>query len=158
MPTEGPPPRVGVAAMVRNAAGELVVGKRLSAHGHGTWQFPGGHLEYGEEIFACAERETLEETGLKVKSTRLAAVANSVFVDDRKHYITLFVACELVDPDATPQVLEPDKCESWSWVTWETVCGWVDHHDDSDPAWADKKCFLPIVNLVREDRNLSFGS
>ena len=98
-------PRVGVAAMIRDAAsGRLLVGQRLSSHGHGTWQFPGGHLEHGEAVFACAERETLEETGLVVKAAKLAAVTNSVFTDVGKHYITLFVLCEPVDPDAKPQV------------------------------------------------------
>jgi ADP-ribose pyrophosphatase YjhB (NUDIX family) len=99
-----PHPRVGVAAIIRNASGQLIVGKRLSSHGKGTWQFPGGHLEYGEEFFTCAERETLEETGLRVKAVRLAAVTNSVFVEDHKHYITLFVLCEMLDAEATPQV------------------------------------------------------
>lgn len=177
-----PHPRVGVAAIIRNASGQLIVGKRLSSHGKGTWQFPGGHLEYGEEFSTCAERETLEETGLRVKAVRLAAVTNSVFVEDHKHYITLFVLCEMLDAEATPQVsntqslrkeerrapeavvltklcyqiLEPEKCESWEWVTWDTVCDWVDHQgDQSDTKWADKKCFLPIIHLVRENRNVS---
>ncbi|KAF3017756.1 hypothetical protein E8E14_006761 [Neopestalotiopsis sp. 37M] len=151
-----PHPRVGVAAIIRNASGQLIVGKRLSSHGKGTWQFPGGHLEYGEEFFTCAERETLEETGLRVKAVRLAAVTNSVFVEDHKHYITLFVLCEMLDAEATPQILEPEKCESWEWVTWDTVCDWVDHQgDQSDTKWADKKCFLPIIHLVRENRNVS---
>ncbi|KAI0170067.1 nudix domain-containing protein [Pestalotiopsis sp. NC0098] len=154
--TPAPHPRVGVAAVIRNASGQLVVGKRLSSHGKGTVQFPGGHLEYGEEFFACAERETLEETGLRVKAVRLVAVTNSVFVEDCKHYITLFVLCEMLDPEATPQILEPEKCESWSWVSWDTICEWVDHHDDhSDTRWADKKCFLPILHLVKENRNVN---
>jgi 8-oxo-dGTP diphosphatase len=67
-------------------------------------QLPGGHLEYGEEIFACAEREALEETGLKVRGTKLVAVTNDVFEEQGKHYITLFVRCEMVDVDASPQV------------------------------------------------------
>lgn len=104
-PAASSDPRVGVGAMIRDAAtGRLLVGQRLSSHGHGTWQFPGGHLEYGEAIFACAERETLEETGLIVRATKLAAVTNSVFNEAGKHYITLFVLCEPVDPAAEAQV------------------------------------------------------
>lgn len=113
--TPAPHPRVGVAAVIRNASGQLVVGKRLSSHGKGTVQFPGGHLEYGEEFFACAERETLEETGLRVKAVRLVAVTNSVFVEDCKHYITLFVLCEMLDPEATPQARH--------------LHAWIDHPD-----------------------------
>ncbi|KAL0937053.1 nudix domain-containing protein [Colletotrichum truncatum] len=80
----------------------LLVGRRLSSHGHGTWQFPGGHLEHAGSIFACAERETLEETGLAVRVTRLAAVTNSVVVEVGKHYVTLFVLCQPVDTSAKP--------------------------------------------------------
>jgi 8-oxo-dGTP diphosphatase len=70
----------------------------------GTWQFPGGHLEFGEGIVTCAVRETEEETGLEVKGAGIIAVTNDVFERDNKHYITLFVKCTMVNPDAVPQV------------------------------------------------------
>ena len=70
----------------------------------GQLSFPGGHLDYGEEIFACAERETLEETGLVVRGVRIIATTNDIFVESSKHYITLFVQCERVDPQQQPQV------------------------------------------------------
>ncbi|KAK7964047.1 hypothetical protein PG988_011021 [Apiospora saccharicola] len=142
-------PRVGVGAMIRNVTtGRLLVGQRLSSHGHGTWQFPGGHLEYGEAVFACAERETLEETGLAVRATKLAAVINSVFSEAGKHYITLFVLCEPLDPDAQPQAMEPDKAGNWQWMEWSTVCEWVKHHEDHGGDWPAKRVFLPIRELV----------
>lgn len=40
--------------------------------------FPGGHLEFGETYFHCAEREALEETGLRVKAVRMITVTNYV--------------------------------------------------------------------------------
>lgn len=52
----------------------------------------------------CAARETLEETGLHVKPTKIFAVTNDVFDVEMKHYITLFVHCEMVDPSAIPEV------------------------------------------------------
>jgi 8-oxo-dGTP diphosphatase len=127
MSTPASNPRVGVAAVLLNAKGELVLGKRAGSHGSGklittikladgaldvdisagSWQFPGGHLEHGESFFACAERETLEETGLKVKGMRLIGVTNDVFEEAGKHYITLFVACRMEDPAATPKVSMP---------------------------------------------------
>ncbi|KAI1856439.1 hypothetical protein JX265_011686 [Neoarthrinium moseri] len=154
MASDGPHPRVGVAAMIRNAQGEFVMSKRLGGHGAGDWQFPGGHLEFGESIFACAERETLEETGLKVKATKLVGVTNTVFPEPGKHYITLFVACEREDDKAEPELLEPLKCQGWHWITWDKVCGWCDHHNETAGEWATNKCFMPIRNLVRENRVL----
>jgi 8-oxo-dGTP diphosphatase len=70
----------------------------------GTIQLPGGHLDYGESFLACAERETLEETGLHIRAIKVVAVTNDVFEQEKKHYITIFVRCEMVDESAEPQV------------------------------------------------------
>lgn len=70
----------------------------------GQWAFPGGHLEHGESLTECAERETLEETGLKVKGLRVANVTNDVFADLGKHYVTIYVICERLDPQQQPEV------------------------------------------------------
>ena len=57
---------------------------------------PGGHLEFGESFETCAERETLEETGLKISDVRYLNATNSVFTAENKHYITVFMGavCE----------------------------------------------------------------
>ncbi|EXM03543.1 hypothetical protein FOIG_06332 [Fusarium odoratissimum NRRL 54006] len=104
MSTEAPHPRVGVAALIYNREGMFLTGKRIGSHGAGTLQLPGGHLEYGESFLACAERETLEETGLKVKALQHVATTNDVFETEKKHYITIFVSCQLVNESDQPQV------------------------------------------------------
>ncbi|KAI1768106.1 NUDIX hydrolase domain-like protein [Hypoxylon sp. FL1150] len=144
-------PRVGVTAVIRDGDGKFVLGKRKGSHGAGMWQFPGGHLEMGESLLDCAERETLEETGLKVKGVKVIAVTNDVFDAGNKHYITIFVHCERENTDDQPQVLEPEKCESWRWVGWEDIRRWCEKHDDYvTPELAQNKCFLPIRNLVKD--------
>ena len=70
----------------------------------GKYQLPGGHLEYGEEPLACAEREVEEETGLKIRAHKIVGITNDVFEAERKHYVTLFVWAEVVDPSAEPRV------------------------------------------------------
>ncbi len=69
----------------------------------GTWGFPGGRLEFGEEILACAARETLEETGLAVEALKLVAVTNTVFHDENAHYITLYVVCRRREETQQPE-------------------------------------------------------
>lgn len=102
-----PHPRVGVAAIVKNRAGQFVVGRRKGAHGAGKWQFPGGHLEFGEEPLVCAQRETLEETGLAVTPLGILSVTNDVFTADNKHYITFCVLCLRDDDAKEPEVSHP---------------------------------------------------
>jgi ADP-ribose pyrophosphatase YjhB (NUDIX family) len=57
----------------------------------------------GESYFACAERETLEETGLRVRAEKLITLTNDVF-SSTKHYITIFVLCRRIDEAQEPQV------------------------------------------------------
>lgn len=126
-------PYIGVAVIVVRD-GRVLLGKRKSAHGAGTWQFPGGHLEYGESIAACARRELFEETGLSVISLRMGPFTNDVFEDEHKHYVTLFVIADQTTGEA--RVKEPDKCECWGWFRWSQM---------------PKPHFLPIVNLLRQN-------
>ncbi|KAF4446297.1 hypothetical protein F53441_10047 [Fusarium austroafricanum] len=118
---EAPHPRVGVGALIYNRDGKFLTGMRIGSHGAGTIQLPGGHLEHGESFFTTAERETLEETGLRVRAVKHVATTNDVFEKENKHYITIFIRCELLDEDAEPRVLEPQKCEGWYWKTWDDL-------------------------------------
>lgn len=108
-------PAVGVAAIIIKS-GKVLLGKRKGTHGSGAWAFPGGHLEFNESIEDCARREVFEETGLTVKNCRFAAVTNDIFYQNRKHYVTLFVACEY--DIGTLEIKEPEKCEQWDWFHW----------------------------------------
>jgi mutator protein MutT len=55
--------RVAIALVFRDDR-LLVTRRRLDTHLGGFWEFPGGKLEPGESLEACAEREVLEETGV----------------------------------------------------------------------------------------------
>ncbi|KAL1878005.1 hypothetical protein Daus18300_002359 [Diaporthe australafricana] len=132
-------PRVGVAAVIRGPGGRVVFGRRKSAHGAGQWAFPGGHLEHGEAFTECAERETLEETGLRVKGHKVAQVTNDVFLHLGTHYITIFVLCDMLDQNAQPALLEPEKCEGWVWKTFDEI-------KQARP----EELFLPIQHLLQQ--------
>jgi 8-oxo-dGTP diphosphatase len=126
-------PYIGVAVIVVRK-GRVLLGKRKNTHGAGTWQFPGGHLEYGESIEACARRELMEETGLSIKALRVGPFTNDFFEEEKKHYVTLFVIADRTTGD--PVVKEPDKCEGWDWFPWLQL---------------PRPRFLPIVNLLKQN-------
>lgn len=111
-------PSVGIAVAVFNPKGEILLGKRMSSHGAGTWAMPGGHLEMWESPEECAKRELLEETGIVLeKDPWLVYVSNDYYNQGEpsgKHYITLFMACVV---DQEPKLIEPEKCEGWHWFS-----------------------------------------
>lgn len=55
-----------VKVLFINSNNEILLG--LS---HGTYQFPGGHLEENESLNECLYREILEETGIRLNTSEL---------------------------------------------------------------------------------------
>lgn len=124
-------PKVGVAIVVAQN-GKILIGKRKGAHGTGDWATPGGHLEFGETIEQCVERELREETGLIPLSQKRVTWTNDIMGD--KHYITLWVFVQ--EFEGTPQLLEPHKCEGWEWFDWNDL---------------PQPLFIPVQNLINQE-------
>jgi len=129
-------PRVGVGVIIING-GKVLLGKRKNSIGHGTWFFPGGHLEFGESPTECAEREVREETGLQVKNIRQGPYTNDFYVPEQfsateKQYIMLYILADYVGGE--PELRESENCEGWQWFAWDKL---------------PEPLFLPLANLVR---------
>jgi 8-oxo-dGTP diphosphatase len=74
-------PSIGVGAVVlRHMAGrvEVLLIRRGKAPRAGEWSIPGGRQEWGETVRETAEREILEETGVKVTGLRLLDVVDGI--------------------------------------------------------------------------------
>ncbi len=111
-------PRVGVGVIVMRG-GRVLLGERSGSHGAGSWALPGGHLEFGESVEACARRETLEETGLTLTRIERGPWTSDVFAAEGRHYVTLFMLAEAGSGEA--QRLEPEKCRGWQWCEWSAL-------------------------------------
>lgn len=112
---------------------------RKGSHGAGKLALPGGHLEMNESWADCASREVKEETNLDILQPQFAYVTNDVAIhgDQSKHYITIFMRGRLHKSSPEPQLLEPEKCEGWRWVSWEDLT-------NEDP----NLLFDPLLRLV----------
>lgn len=104
-------PKVGVGIMILKDR-KILLGKRKGSHGEGEFAFPGGHLEYMESFADCAVREVHEECGLIIDNIRFQYVAN-ITKYAPKQYVHIGLVADWKEGE--PQVLEPEKSESWNW-------------------------------------------
>jgi 8-oxo-dGTP diphosphatase len=110
--------------------GKVLLGRRLSLHGRGTWAPPGGKVEPGETDVEAARRELLEETGLSGAVPRVVAETLDAFPGGET-WRTRWVSMEWVSGE--PEVLEPDELDGWGWYSWDRLPG---------------PLFLPMASLV----------
>lgn len=87
--------KVSAAALIEQD-GKLLLVRRAHEPWKGQWYLPAGYVEADEPPARAAERETLEETGLKVKAERLVDVY--YFDDDpRGNGILMVYACQILN-------------------------------------------------------------
>jgi ADP-ribose pyrophosphatase YjhB (NUDIX family) len=85
---------VGVFVLSNQHPGCILLGRRQGSDGSGTFALPGGHVEAGETWEQTARRETLEETGCRLRNVRCMTVDNSIKLEEGYHYITPFMVGE----------------------------------------------------------------
>lgn len=126
--------KVGVGVALVNHEGKLLLGKRLSRHGYGTWACPGGNLEKRETPEVCAIREVKEETGLTISIVAKLPYVFTYFEHGNIHR-TLFVIAKCFS--GLPEAKEPNKCKEWLWF-----------HKESLPS----PLFPPVISLLSSGR------
>lgn len=115
-------PKVGINALIRDAAGRVLLEKRSDDH---TWGLPGGWAEPGLSPEANVVREVWEETGLEVAVTRLLGVftrlPGAASVHTSYH---LLYGCRVTGGKL---LLSPESDEL-AWKTAEEVDSWHKDH------------------------------
>ena len=112
-------PLTGVCVIPILSDGSVVLMQRRDT---GLWCFPGGLIDWGEDIATAARRELAEETNLNITQMgRLVGVYSSPQRDPRFHSIC--VAIEVLAA-GVPQVNDPKEAlavQSFDWQTVETL-------------------------------------
>lgn len=83
---------VGVAVLVKNNDGEVLLLKRKNKLGNGCWGPPGGHLEKNESIISCARRECQEEIAVEINEFSFLGVTNDIHKAQNTHYISIWMS------------------------------------------------------------------
>lgn len=112
---------VGVGAMVFNERGEVFLAQRgpHAKNERGCWEFPGGAVDFGEQLAAAVVREFAEEYAMTIVVERLLHVVDHVLAAEQQHWVSpTFVARHV---GGTPRIMEPDKCTAIGWFTLDAL-------------------------------------
>ena len=82
-------PRLTVDSWIRDRRGRVLLVQRARPPFEGRWGLPGGFCEWKETAEKCCARETLEETGLRVRVGELLGVYSKPDRDPRGHNVTV---------------------------------------------------------------------
>lgn len=115
-------PQVAVGAVVFKDHRVLLV-RRGQAPAKGQWAIPGGSVRLGETLQQAAEREILEETGIRIRATSPVLTFDTIERDEngriRFHYVIVDLAAEYVS--GTP--VAGDDADEARWVAREELSG-----------------------------------
>lgn len=118
MTTETKKPGISAAIIVDE--GRVLMVRRRVGEGDLLWQFPAGAIEEGEAPEEAAVRETVEETGLVVKSDRQIGYLESHPKSGREMFYT---ACTPVQGEA--RVADEDELDAVAWVAHSEINEYV---------------------------------
>lgn len=101
-----PTPKVDVrGAVIRD--GKILLVKELS---DGRWALPGGWADLGDSPRQMVEREMIEESGLTVRASKVAAIYNANLIQPLEFYhaYKIVFLCEYVSGEPRPSYETPD--------------------------------------------------
>jgi 8-oxo-dGTP pyrophosphatase MutT (NUDIX family) len=126
-------PRVGVAVTIFARRARLVslrrvvLIRRAAPPARGLLSLPGGRLELGEALAACARREALEETGLRVAVDSEFGFCASDAISADFHYAVVHMLAALdMEPAPTPASMPGTTPPLWA------------GDDASEALWSDR--------------------
>lgn len=110
---------VGAGALIQNDEGKILLMLRGPAAKNevGTWEIPGGAIEYGETIAAGLAREIEEELGVVIEVQELLQLCDHILPEEHQHWVSPTYICRIVQGE--PVIREPQKCAELRWVTVE---------------------------------------
>ncbi len=100
--------RVAVFVLLRDGDGRILLHQRAGTNFlSGYYDFPSGHVEFGESFIEAAAREVAEEACLEVNPSDLELVYLGINNLDQSYINVIFEATKW---QGTPKIGEPHKC------------------------------------------------
>ncbi len=108
---------VGVGAVILNSDGKIFLAKRgkKAKNEIGTWEFPGGAIEFGESMAQTIKREVKEEFGVTIKPLRPLSPVDHFIPAEKQHWVAIPYVSKLTH--GIPKILEQEKCSEIGWFS-----------------------------------------
>ncbi len=100
--------RPGVKALIVHEGKVLLIRERLK-DGYIITDFPGGGVEYGEELIAALQREVSEEVGIQVIPDRVVGAWSFLIEQHQVQIVCIGYRCHLAEPVTGEPVLDLTK-------------------------------------------------
>jgi len=112
---------VGVGAILVDSQGRLFLAKRgeKAKNERGSWEFPGGSVEFGETLAEALKREMFEEYGVVIEVGGLLDVVDHILAGEGQHWVSPTFVCRILEGE--PRIVEPEKCAEIGWFMPDSV-------------------------------------
>jgi mutator protein MutT len=112
---------VGVGAVILNKHGDIFLAKRgkEARNERYKWEFPGGSVEFGENLEDAVIREVKEEYDFEIAIERLLDVVNHVIPEEQQHWVSPTYLCTYIG--GSPRIMESDKCIDIGWFSLDRI-------------------------------------
>lgn len=109
---------VAVGVFIIDDDGKVFLTKRSShaTNERGTWEIPGGKVNFGETLQQAATREAKEEYGIDVELLEQFVAQNHLIPDEHQHWVPTCFLCRIIG-NTKPSIMEPDKCDEIGWFS-----------------------------------------
>lgn len=150
---------VRVKALILNSKGNI-----LLAFNNNTYQFPGGHLDDGEEIDECMKREIKEEVGIDVEVGEpflsIETYDNNYFGTGKKVLNTIYYYRVFTDLEPDFSMTKYDELEAQTdfnlfYVDFSHLEEFIVSKIDSNEI--DPKIAREMLHVVKEYKNIFGG-
>jgi 8-oxo-dGTP diphosphatase len=127
-------PILVTAAIIEDEGKFLITQRPIENHNGGRWEFPGGKVDFGEDLRKCLEREIKEELGIIIKADKILEYSSHVY-NETKHIVLVGFHCNYVSGK-----IQKHEIADYKWIT-------LNEMKDYDITEAD----LPFIEKLKQN-------